>query len=448
MIKLNDILGELTAKYGLSQQEAEKFAATMFDTILKGLHEPVGAVKVKGLGTFKLTSVSSRESVDVNTGERIIIGGRNKISFSPDTMLKDRVNSPFAQFETVVLNEGVDFSQLEVEDVAETIQSQETTISEIAELEPETEPQQQPEPETGQDSQSQFDPKTESEFQPQTEEKSQQQSEPEIESESQPQPQHELKTESESQPQAEEKPQQQSESEQESNSQPELRPQAHIEQETESKSEKDTDVSRPAPEYIYVPVSTPHHHHHSDRQSPATVKILAATILLLLLAIGFGGYIFLGLLTSRDDRIEQLETRIAQIVDNQKTRPVEQSSPIEQKAPATESQSPKFEKQSPATEKDTKSAEASKVTTEPAPEPQTQYDTDPRIRTGAYVITGIDRELTVRTGQTMTSISRTHLGPGMECYVEAVNGGAHELKAGEKVKLPKLVLKKRLKNGK
>ena len=102
----------LTKRYALPEADADKFVAQMFDVLLKAV-EQEGVVKVKGLGTFKLTPVGARESVDVNTGERIVIDSRNKITFVPDVVLRDRVNSPFAQFETVVLNDGVEFSSLD-----------------------------------------------------------------------------------------------------------------------------------------------------------------------------------------------------------------------------------------------------------------------------------------------------------------------------------------------
>ena len=110
MNKMSDLAATLVDKYGLNQKDAEHFVASMFDVINDGLQSADRMVKVKGLGTFKLTSVSPRESVDVNTGERIVIDGRDKISFTPETALRDRVNQPFSQFETVVLNDGVNFS--------------------------------------------------------------------------------------------------------------------------------------------------------------------------------------------------------------------------------------------------------------------------------------------------------------------------------------------------
>ena len=113
-VKRVDLTRDVIAKYGLDKEAAERFVQQMFAVLREGIEREKN-VKVKSLGTFKITSVNARESVDVNTGERIVIEGRNKITFTPDVVLRDRVNSPFAQFETVVLNEGVDFSQNESE---------------------------------------------------------------------------------------------------------------------------------------------------------------------------------------------------------------------------------------------------------------------------------------------------------------------------------------------
>ena len=102
----------VASKRGLTQAEAERFIATMFEVAGDGIQEDK-LLKMKWLGTFKITSVKDRESVDVNTGERILIEGRDKISFTPDNILKEIINKPFAQFETVVVNDGIDFSDID-----------------------------------------------------------------------------------------------------------------------------------------------------------------------------------------------------------------------------------------------------------------------------------------------------------------------------------------------
>lgn len=102
----------VSEKHKVNQREAVKFVRAFFDVLNEGLQEQK-LVRVRGLGTFKVIDVKDRESVDVNTGERIVIEGRSKISFVPDNMMKELVNKPFSQFETVVLNDGVDFQDVE-----------------------------------------------------------------------------------------------------------------------------------------------------------------------------------------------------------------------------------------------------------------------------------------------------------------------------------------------
>ena len=130
MTSLNEFAKSLTDKYGLSDNDALNFLKEMFAVITDELRNGSDAtsVKVKGLGTFRMQSVNPRVSVDVNTGERILIDGRYKIVFTPEAMLRDRVNSPFAQFETFVVNEGIDFSQVDEEE-NEGITSLEETSS-------------------------------------------------------------------------------------------------------------------------------------------------------------------------------------------------------------------------------------------------------------------------------------------------------------------------------
>ena len=129
-ITLQDIINQLCEKQDISPKDAETFVRTMFDVIEEALTNEK-YVKIKGLGTFKLTEVNSRESVHVNTGERIEIQGHSKVSFTPDTSMKELINKPFSHFETVVLNEGVELEDTAVEEVEilETTDVSETTIT-------------------------------------------------------------------------------------------------------------------------------------------------------------------------------------------------------------------------------------------------------------------------------------------------------------------------------
>ena len=119
MSKLNiyDLCSVLTSKNGLDDKESHRFIKAIFDVIQEGLDEDK-IVKVKGLGTFKIIEVDDRESINVNTGERVLIEGHSKLTFTPDSVMKEIVNKPFSQFETVILNEGVDFPEPAVEEPA------------------------------------------------------------------------------------------------------------------------------------------------------------------------------------------------------------------------------------------------------------------------------------------------------------------------------------------
>ena len=146
MAKVNDFARELSERYGLSLSDASDFIGAMFDVVNEELDDTDSSVKIKGFGTFKVSAVSARASVDVNTGERIIIDGRNKISFTPEVLLRDRVNRPFVQFETVVLNDGVDFSEIddEMNELSDSVIETETQGVQLSPTAPTDQPTDQP----------------------------------------------------------------------------------------------------------------------------------------------------------------------------------------------------------------------------------------------------------------------------------------------------------------
>ena len=117
---ISELARAIAVRHGMTQKEAERFVNTFIDVVNDGLRNEK-QLKIKGLGTFKVIDTKDRESVNVNTGERILIGGRGKITFTPDTVMRELVNKPFAQFQTVVLNDGVDFSDIDA--TSEEIQS-------------------------------------------------------------------------------------------------------------------------------------------------------------------------------------------------------------------------------------------------------------------------------------------------------------------------------------
>ena len=177
-LPIQDIARVLMEKNGLEQHEAEKFAASMFNVIREGL-ESDQQVKVRGLGTFKIIEVEARESVSVSTGARVLIAGHDKITFMPDATMKELVNKPFSQFETVILNEGVDFEDMKTAGPAEPGPEPEIVPepepAPLVVAEPERpavfpqEPEPEPEPEPEAEPEPEPEPATEPEAEPEAE---------------------------------------------------------------------------------------------------------------------------------------------------------------------------------------------------------------------------------------------------------------------------------------
>ena len=444
----------LTSKMGLEVAEAEAFITAMFKVVNEGLKEDK-LVKIKGLGTFKLTKVSARESVDVNTGERIIIEGREKISFTPDNYMRDLVNSPFSQFETVVLRDGVDFSAIdekyalnELEDDSSLLLSNEESLEPIAE-EPksilssieeakEALAQLTEKEEEGTVVEPVLSAELETENllvveQEESNEETKEQVSTPISLQLSRQQLSALNTK-ESVSDREEKVE---ESEvlsavvENESSQIEKTPQIVIETEKIEKKEE----SEPIEEESEEEEDT------EESSSRSYVKpLLFAFLLIACLAIGAGvGYYFFQQQSKEMSVAQSLQTTNKVGVSAKKT-----SSPT---AVVDSSQ----KKQASAmvdsiTRKNTQAVvvktEQPEVKEEKPVFDSKQYNKDPRVRTGAYIIIGVEKEIEVKAGQTLYSLSRRYLGPDMECYVEAING-KKEFKAGEKMKIPTLKLKKK-----
>lgn len=444
----------LTSKMGLEVAEAEAFIIAMFKVVNEGLKEDK-LVKIKGLGTFKLTKVSARESVDVNTGERIVIEGREKISFTPDNYMRDLVNSPFSQFETVVLSDGVDFSAIdekyalnELEDESSLLLSNEESLEPIAE-EPksilssieeakEALVQLNEKEEEGTVEEPVFTAELETENllvieqEDSSEETKSQMSVP-ISLQLSPQQLSALNTK-ESVSDREEKVE---ESEvlstvvENESSQIEEAPQFVIE--TEKIEEKEE--TKPIEEESEEEEDT------EESSSRSYVKpLLFAFLLIVCLAIGAGiGYYF----------FQQQAKEMAVTQSPQTTNKVVVSAKKNSNPTAVVDSSQKKQAAAMVDSITKKNTQAVVVKTE-QPEGKDekpvfdskQYNKDPRVRTGAYIIIGVEKEIEVKAGQTLYSLSRRYLGPDMECYVEAING-KKEFKAGEKMKIPTLKLKKK-----
>lgn len=506
---IKDLARQLSEQYELSKEDAEKFVEQMFVVLNEGLHYDK-QVKVKGLGTFKVMSVAPRKSVNVQTGEPIIIEGREKISFTPDASMRDAVNRPFAQFETVVLNEGVDFTAIDKkyengvpeEDMpAETtpeatedpgsvvmpVVPDETsadgmTVEEVPETSPSTPEadaeKEQPEEDVAESETEILDkPTVNAEHVTVEAEPEKTPDEPmagtavekaeDVESARDEEVAGSESAATEPEPEALE-----SES-------VTMEPEAAVT--TSEVNRKTTNapeepeqnvVQKPESEAVTADLAANEllkEIHHNKR----LIRWLGvAVIALLVVFAGITCYFYLEL-SRRDNRIQHLElstavmsshkilghrsvdsaamakskadsARIAQPAKTVKAvEAAQEKAELRQKEVVSGPASVKTNGQATsATQAKTKDKAKTDVKAAKSDAASSAYDKDPRIRTGAYRIVGIDHTVTVKAGQTLSSISRMALGPGMECYVEAVNGGRTEFKAGEKIKIPALKHKK------
>lgn len=540
-ISLSDLAQRLAEKSGISLQDAELFIRKMFDVANEGLQSDK-LVKMKWLGTFKVMAVKDRESVDVNTGERILIEGRDKISFTPDNILKEIVNKPFAQFETVVVNDGVDFDEIDRkfenaeedgpvsdstlecvsdsenssvesfveqdssatsgvidfldEENAAPVSDEMIVIGERLSLENVAEPEEK-KPEGSEPVATEPEPAV---FKPAV-------SEP-VESESAT---SELETKESEVPAQHEVESVVSDEEKEST----------LTEETPIAEKVPSDEENSITEIPIVEETSIEEEASSDEETPSSDEVtdkrhivlprslvVAASVVFLAMIVGFGWFAFnYGKLAAQRDHL-------ALQLDNYQQVPTEKKAPTKS-APTQEEilrkkaieDSVRMAQASEAVKKvedvgqnmdatadkqsiDVKSAEAKKnleakkladaknladakrqvdakklaetkkqqeakklaeakkkeearkQTEKHAAQASSKYNQDARVRTGAYRIIGVSEVVTAREGQTIKSLSQKYLGPGMECYVEALNGNSL-LKPGQKVKIPKLELKKK-----
>lgn len=470
---LNGLADKLAEKSGLSQIEAELFIRKMFDVCHQGLAADK-IVKMRWLGTFKVTSVKERESVDVNTGERIVIEGRDKISFTPDNILKEIVNKPFAQFETVIVNDGVDFESIDkkYEDSLED-EEQEESLEKPKPIIEVVEPTETPLPDVVSEETTQAEAVSSSEpttsgvidFLDVPENPSEDSSvvvvgedstiEPQT-TVSQEVPTEEISSSVSDDIQADSR-EENSNAEIEAETDAEIGADAKIEAETDAEIEADDEVEIRRRHFII----------------PKYVVIIASFTLLLLIG-GLGWFAFnYGQMAAQRDHLElqlaQYKTdknvvakpanvksqeqllqekarqdslrmakandaiKAAERADSLKSAAVDKE--ISVKNLKADEKSAELKKKSATDKKQDKAAEHAKLVSD-------KYDSDPRVRTGAYRIVGVDQVVTVGEHQTMATLSKRYLGPGMECYIEALNGTS-TIKSGQKVKIPKLELKKK-----
>ena len=423
MAKVNDFARELSEKYGLSLGDASDFVSAMFDVVKEELDGADSSVKIKGFGTFKVSAVGARASVDVNTGERIIIDGRNKISFTPEVLLRDRVNRPFVQFETVVLNDGVDFSEIDEESEEE--------LDSVTETEPQ-EVQLSPTAPTSQSTDQSTDQPTFSE---------------------QPQGVQLSSTAPTGQSTGQSaNPQSPSETASKAVNTEEHRDMARrlmtpktetIEEDSEESDDKTTATAPEADDEGIVIGGC-------RQRSPRIMYVLTIASFIILVSLGIGMYFLYQRIEEKNHVIDRLESRLyaqqeaAERADAQPAVAVKDTIvPNDSLRAAELHAAEKAKKNSISASKSAVEAKASQSSAAPSTATTpSDYNYDTRVRTGAYIIVGVAKTVTVQPGQTLASISKAYLGEGMECYVEVLNN-RHSVKAGEKLKIPQLKLKPR-----
>lgn len=446
-------LGTLLAdKSGLSQVEAELFIRKMFDVCNQGL-DADKQVKIKWLGTFKVQATRDRESINVNTGERFTIEGRDKLTFTPDNILKEIVNKPFAQFETVVVNDGVDFDEIDEKFGEEQTEDAPAQVIDFLDEEKTVTPN----PEVvviGSEKEKEKEAEDELAKQIAIEQAK-------LEKLKQAQ----LEQERIQKEKLEKEKQEQERLEQERLEQEKLEL-AQQQQALKAVVEPAVPASDESEEEEEEEVSSNSHHIVIPRY-----LVVAVCLIVVALIGGMGWFAFnYGQMTAQRDHLAMQLNQYHQapakkVPAKPAAAPLSQEQKLRQKAMedsirmAKTAEAVKLaensDEESASAEKAKQTevkakAEAKEKAKDKAEEKATskiassQYDKDARVRTGAYRITGVAQTVTVGVGQTLEQISTRYLGSGMECYVEALNGTS-TVKAGQKIKIPKLELKKKKK---
>ena len=396
-ISLIELAAVLSKRYGVNKKDATGFVTQMFDIIQQSLEQDK-LVKIKGLGTFKIIDVDDRESVNVNTGERVLIEGHPKITFVPDALMKELVNKPFSQFETVVLNDGVDFEDAASEP---SVAEPEIVETEPVVLESESEPAAMPLVD--------FEPEPEPELIPVSE------------------PEPAPKSEAAPEPEPVQEPAMEAEPEQETD------PETETEEESESQEEA-----------------------YEEEASDGKKWWLALLALLIGLAGGYilGNYFpFSTTQTPQQEVVKPVVPDSALIATKVAVDSIDSVTVAEPEVEEVKAEAPKVAEPKVETPKaEAPKAEAPKAEAPKAAEPDKkavdqldQYQKkDSRVRTGAWRIVGTAQVVKVKEGETLSRISRRYLGPDMECYIEVYNNitASTPLKAGQEIKIPQLKHKK------
>ena len=393
MSKLNiyDLCSVLTSKNGLDDKESHRFIKAIFDVIQEGLDEDK-IVKVKGLGTFKIIEVDDRESINVNTGERVLIEGHSKLTFTPDSVMKEIVNKPFSQFETVILNEGVDFPEPVVEEPA---------VEDIIADEP------------AEDKEIIVEPQIDNNVAEQSVEE-----EPVAEKTVAKEPVAEKNVAEE--PVAEEPVAEDS-----------------VVEFTDDNDNVQSGEENSVEESVFET---------SNNNSILRWILSGVAVLLLILGAAYGGYLYGRYELSEEIAYKQMKAdlKTAEITTKKAQVAIKKDS-VAQEVDATKIGAMSIDNEDESVNDEAKSVN-DEAKTEATKTSSDKYEAmDIRVRTGAYRIIGEDRTVKAKAGQTVEDIATKLLGPGMSCYVEVYNGldGKATLKEGQTIKIPKLELKKR-----
>lgn len=398
MIKIQDLAKIVAERHNKSEEEVTTFLDALVDVLLDGLHQEK-VVKIKGLGTFKVTTVKERASINVNSGEPVVIEGHDKISFLPDTSMRDLVNKPFSQFETVPVNDGVEFEDIETSVDVEDTQDAEETGEAIIDVEtheapqavalaglPENEPAAQPESENENEV-----PVAENE--PDDVDITTEEDVTETENVTETESVTETVTE-----EADSQEEALAETHQE-----ESKPLPQVTEEEQTENELDTEENE------------------EDMKKISWTKLLLSALLIAAAAFALGYAVGQKTGTSTSTETPKAKTVVEETPDSLK----------EGQAATTQAEAKE------ETQKAKVSDDMSQVTSEELER------ANKKVAYGAYRIVGVERVVTARAGQTLKAISDANLGPGAEAYVKALNDGVSTVSEGQKIRIPKVELKKK-----
>ena len=439
---IKNLIDLLQGRVKIEDSEMKHFVDEMFSVIRQGLeHDKV--VKVKGLGVFKLIDVDARESISVNSGERVLIEGHGKISFVPDATMKELVNKPFSQFETVVLNDGVDFSEMDSPADDDDTEEKEP----VAEGSLKEEKQEQP------DENANVDKEPTKEEVPVVTDSSEDKLEETVTNQEDSVEQSDAEQNGKSAEQNDAKEGELELNEVESGiEESRVETVSAVDEQVQEAGQKEDNVAEETVTGENISVAVPH-----EKKKSRCKNIVWHTLVCAVLVgvSGFGGYMW-GRYDAQQGNIpEQDKEPVISVVQPATSDTIM----IEEKLESNEAEQPassdsvkaesNIHADEPVNNKETheKTKVAEKAEKEKPAQAQNSYDNDVRVRTGAYRIVGTSKVVTAKAGETLKSISDRTLGPGMECYIEVLNNmsSATAIKAGQKIKIPELVLRKKSK---